>query len=319
MLIKIDNCENFGSQDIISKLVKNCNREKVKISDILEFFKREPYSEVFYTEDILKLLSFLDIIEIQKDFITLTKIGNRLLNKNKKDFTHDFKIILASKIFENDFVYEFLGIADISYDIHGDRYVIKSSKIPLKYFALRNLFIKLKILDRIKCTSLIIVNQPIINLLKEKNKKNSKIISLNKLKESLLRKEEYGHEAEEIVLRYELNRLKNHPNPNRIKIISDLDVSAGFDIISFKDNNSKINDLFIEVKSYSGNPYFYWSSNEIDLAKIKGEFYCLYLVNRDEIGKEGYEPQIIINPYKNIYSDSSQWLKEVMSWRFVKI
>jgi hypothetical protein len=32
-----------------------------------------------------------------------------------------------------------------------------------------------------------------------------------------------------------------------------------------KDQGSSIIDKFIEVKSYSGSPYFYWSKNEIEV------------------------------------------------------
>src|SRR3989344_6723364 len=234
MLSKIDNCESFGSIEIIAKLIRNCKREKIRISDILEFFRGESYSEVFYTEDILKLLIFLDIIRINKDFITITKIGEKLSCDTEEEFKDNFKVLLASKIFDNNFIDDFLSIENISYDVHGDRYLIKSSKILMKYFALRNLLIKLRILERIKDTSLIIVNQPILKLLKERNKKNPQTISLGKFKESLLMKEKYGHEAEEIVLKYEKDRLRNHPNAKKIKIISELDVCAGYDIISYE-------------------------------------------------------------------------------------
>jgi len=46
-------------------------------------------------------------------------------------------------------------------------------------------------------------------------------------------------------------------------------VNAGYDIQSFNDNKSIIIDKFIEVKSYEGTPYFYWSKNEVEVAKLK--------------------------------------------------
>jgi hypothetical protein len=64
---------------------------------------------------------------------------------------------------------------------------------------------------------------------------------------------------------------------------SHIDVSAGYDIASLKDQGSSIIDKFIEVKSYSGSPYFYWSKNEIEVAKQERDNYFLYLINRDEI------------------------------------
>jgi hypothetical protein len=42
---------------------------------------------------------------------------------------------------------------------------------------------------------------------------------------------------------------------------------SGFAIIT-----SMLLDKFIEVKSYSGSPYFYWSKNEIEVEKQERVF-----------------------------------------------
>lgn len=106
-----------------------------------------------------------------------------------------------------------------------------------------------------------------------------------------------GEQAEEFVLQLERLRLKNHPHLDAIKRISITNTSAGFDIQSFESNNSTCIDKYIEVKSYTGQPGFYWSINEINFAKKKGVSYCLIVVDSNKIHLDEYEPSEIRNPY----------------------
>ena len=116
-------------------------------------------------------------------------------------------------------------------------------------------------------------------------------------------------QSERFVLNYEkLERTKN-PRHNNIKIISENDVSAGYDIQSYKNDESMLLDKFIEVKSYSGSPYFYWSKNEIEVEKQERDNYFLYLINRDEMNNKNYCPTIIQNPAKNILNNQN-WKKD---------
>jgi hypothetical protein len=100
---------------------------------------------------------------------------------------------------------------------------------------------------------------------------------------------------------------------SRVKRISSIKVEAGYDIISFNSMTSNEVDRFIEVKSFSKKPEFYWSRNEIGTAEMKGSKYFLYLVDRSLIGKNDYEPQIIQDPYKNIFGDPN-WQKDPQNW-----
>ena len=124
-------------------------------------------------------------------------------------------------------------------------------------------------------------------------------------------------QSERFVLNYEkLERTKN-PRHNNIKIIPENDVSAGYDIQSYKNDESMLLDKFIEVKSYSGSPYFYWSKNEIEVAKQERDNYFLYLINRDEMNNKNYCPTIIQNPAKNILNNQN-WQKDCQTWKFEK-
>ena len=81
--------------------------------------------------------------------------------------------------------------------------------------------------------------------------------------------------------------------------------------MSFQTTSSNENDRYIEVKGYSGGtPYFYWTKNEVNVARNLAGNYFIYLVNRDQIENSDYKPEMISNPVKNIL-ESDGWDKEI--------
>ncbi len=126
-----------------------------------------------------------------------------------------------------------------------------------------------------------------------------------------------GDETEEFVLKYEQKRLANHPKIEQIKRVSRIDVCAGYDIVSFDSLESAEIDRFIEVKSYSKELGFYWSLNEIRVAKQKRKKYYLYLVNRDSLSEVDYDVLMINDPYNEIFFDNS-WDKIAQNWYIKK-
>jgi len=125
-------------------------------------------------------------------------------------------------------------------------------------------------------------------------------------------KERLGIEAEEFVFNYETNRLQN----KNVFLISKEYANEGYDIASFNTPNETVFSRFIEVKSYRGESiYFHWSKNEINSAKIYREKYWLYLVNRDSMRNKDYIPEMIQNPYENVFLKEN-WKREASSWKF---
>jgi Domain of unknown function (DUF3883) len=105
-----------------------------------------------------------------------------------------------------------------------------------------------------------------------------------------------GEEAEKKVYEFEkerLNKLGRHSLAERVQLISKEYVNAGFDVVSFNGEYSEP-DRFIEVKTFSNDGLFYWSKNEVEVAKLLKEKYWLYIVNFSD--GEG-EILIIQNPY----------------------
>jgi hypothetical protein len=195
--------------------------------------------------------------------------------------------------------------------------------IPLKYYPIRNFFLRAGFVHQSELSqNLLIINgdfneifEKVINVLKVRLFIGSqgRLFTYRQLQESLALREEYGQLAEDFVLAYELRRLSEHPFRSKIKQISTIDVSAGYDIASFISVESSFIDKFIEVKSFSINPSFYWSKNEIDTAQKLGDHYFLYLVDRSQYRDEDYEPQMIQNPYNSIFR-SMDWNKDPNDW-----
>jgi len=145
-----------------------------------------------------------------------------------------------------------------------------------------------------------------------------RMLSLKELKGLQNRKNRHGEGAEVFILKIEKQKFKTHILVNAIEQISHIDATAGYDISSLKSQNSSIIDKFIEVKSYSGKPYFYWSRNEMKVAKQEKDNYFLYLVNRDEMGSNNYQPTIIQNPCKYILNNSD-WKRGCQNWKFENV
>jgi hypothetical protein len=106
-----------------------------------------------------------------------------------------------------------------------------------------------------------------------------------------------GAEAEEFMLQREKCRLSNHPASHAIKRISLFNVSAGFDIQSFSDEDQVALNRFLEVKSYRKLSGFFWSTGEIRAAAELKEMYSLVLVDMARAADTNYVPAEIRNPY----------------------
>ena len=102
-----------------------------------------------------------------------------------------------------------------------------------------------------------------------------------------------------------------------VRIISEVDVTAGYDIVSFNSPQSQEPDRFIEVKAVS-NSGFHWSKNEYEIAKLHGEKYFLYLIDLSKTADAEYNPVIITNPALTVM-DSPDWLIEPESYYIRKI
>jgi len=196
--------------------------------------------------------------------------------------------------------------ADIfQYDLSERFYILSREKIPLAFTILRDILVNLSffIIKRTMEKTLFLVNPKCETVLIKIFAEAQNKLKLEQLRRTLEDQAKLGEAAEIFVMEYEAKRL-NWRLPKRI---SEIDVSAGYDIMSYESCASTTFDRFIEVKAVGESRSFHWSSNEIEKAKLLGERYYLYLVNMRK-----REPTIIQNPIE--LTNSSDWIFEAESY-----
>ena len=243
--------------------------------------------------------------------------GNKITKKPKLNaiLTEDSQIVNAFKNKYIDFVIheDILRFRSMSYNDTTDEYLIPCNSIRIKHSCYRNLLLSLGVLA-ISGSQFYSVSEELKTKLETKEIRRK--ITQEQLLSQLEKQQEQGEEGELFVLNFEKKRLINHPKIDRVKRISPFDVSAGYDIVSFMDDDSTSIDRYIEVKTYIGNVHFHWSQNEMDKAKIYREHYFVYLVDYDAISEKSYCPIIIQDPIE-FFKITPGWIIEPDSF-FIK-
>lgn len=137
-----------------------------------------------------------------------------------------------------------------------------------------------------------------------------KLWSPDDFEEYMKEREKIGEIAEELMIEFEKNRLKNlgcRVEALCIRRISKLKVNAGYDVDSFDGGTANLNyDRFIEIKgSKNSKVIFYWSDNEIKIARELGEKYWIYFQGGIQTltKKCKNKPLLFQNPIKTILED----------------
>ena len=216
----------------------------------------------------------------------------------------DFVSFFIEKIIDLAIKEDIISFDTITYDIQIDRFWIAKKCIKLKYAFLRNLFIIFNLFEKRTSSSYFISGSLVQRLRPSIHQKRK--VSQKELIAQIEQNAVQGEAGELFVLSYERNRLKLRNDLDLIKQVSIFDVKAGYDVISFDSNTSEHLDRLIEVKTYVGKPHFHWSSNELNVAKLKGNQYYLYLISYNDMKTIGYEPIIIKNPVK-FFEENTNW------------
>ena len=296
--------------------------DKEQISKIIDLLKggeslpKSNFHTIGISKGAIELLRFLEIIEETNGRIKLLKTGS-----NEKISFLVFQSLFL-KLSKERKLHEFINARNIFYD--DGQIFVKNNLIPLHFSSIRNLLINFDLFqkDELIKSQFIIASsyqewfQKNVTPLIEVSQLNDR--PLNGFLEHQKQQEELGKQAEKFVLEYEKRQRINHPNVENIKIISEHDVGAGYDIQSYASDDSLLLDKFIEVKSYQNEPSFYWSANEVKTAKKEREQYYLYLVDRGSIGDKSYHPIQIKNPDQTLFS-STEWTHESDGYLFKKI
>lgn len=132
------------------------------------------------------------------------------------------------------------------------------------------------------------------------------------LEHELDRKNEIGLAAELLIVSYEKSRI-GQSMENKVVHISHKNVSAGYDIRSATiEDDGSVSPRFIEVKAVPSKSYkFYWSRNEVNVARVLGHWYWLYLLPIDQHAHFDLERlRMLSNPCVSLLSDPDHWSYE---------
>ncbi len=312
----------YPYKNILLQIIKSSSVKNFKLDDYfsykyillkVKFFQAIPLTS--YSVGI-----FSDT-EVNKNYILLY---DSIYNEMFIDYTNDeFIITIDKKYFKNDITnyldtsIDKIHIPEIIYpeertqsnETEFDKYLksIKEKKLNLCTNIERNV----RKLDKID-----IVRKN----LAEENKDNagitkdiiSSLITLSKyeLDEILQRMEEVGRIGEEMVVKYEKQKLEYLGLINESKLVkkvSEENVTLGFDVQSYEAYKDGSKSIFIEVKTTEGNrKEFYISKNELDEAGEKGEDYYIYRI-RNIVENKKFQIGIIKNPFKIFNEDKDNF------------
>ncbi len=311
MLIELRRCNSIGNIDgllfLISIITK---KEKVSRTEIRNRCTLEHGISV-NCPGAIAFLEYLDLVETTRESVIPHETLNELSKKEHESILRDLIKLCVNHLIED-------GIFDddaTGFDTEKGHLCVKRSAFPLAYAAIRNFMTATGALGKAEHGEMCVSDsyeKDFTTQIRSRRKK----FTLEQLLKQQENQSKRGLDAEEFVLNLEKSRLPG--KAIKIKRISDFDVAAGYDIVSFQTEQSHRYDYFIEVKCYIGSAHFYWSENESDVARIKGDNYILCLVDYARIAEPEYQPEYIKNPYEYIFSNN-QWLVNTASYKIQRI
>lgn len=311
MLTELKRCNSIGNVDGILFLVSiMAGKERISRDEIRNRCALEN-SITLNCPGAVAFFEYLRLVDTTSDTVMPLPELDTLAAKSNGEIIEQLAAMSINRLVEE-------GIFDkdaTGFDAEKGHLTIKRSAFPLAYAAVRNFLTMAGALDKEENGEICVAGNYESDWTEQLRNRRKKFTL-----EQLLKQQEdqsrRGLEAEEFVLGLEKKRLPELAQ--KIKRISDFDVAAGYDIVSYENNGSEQYDRFIEVKCYMGSPHFFWSENESDVARIKADKYILCLVDYLRMGEPGYQPEFIRNPYEAIF-DSDEWLVNASSYRIQKI
>lgn len=178
----------------------------------------------------------------------------------------------------------------------------------------RNLLISLGIVRYDESADVYIVSAQDYEVVFEQTGSSHKRLSLKALQAIQAKNERIGGRAEEIVIKFEKERLSSYPDlVKRITHTAEIDVTAGYDIESFEAGN-EVTKRFIEVKAVS--PYdfgFQWSIGEVRAAKYLQGQYFLYLLPVIN-GEPSIEDALVVQDPATKFAGSKEWNMDISGY-----
>ena len=152
----------------------------------------------------------------------------------------------------------------------------------------------------------IISDNKLLDLFKNKE------FSPEQLQNVLENRNKIGLEAEKLVVKYEIEKIKSLNQGLKIDHVALRDVSAGYDIKSYEIDGVNYKEIFIEVKAVSKSNYkFHLSVQENQTANKYLDRYYLYLLPVDHSNPEKFDYDKLLrinNINKSIIQNLKNWI-----------
>ena len=314
MLDELKNLNYHGGKDgLLFFLCDVIGNSQIKVHDAEVICAHASGKRYLSVRDLIEHCLAFGWIHLEEDAISVVpSIGEMLHDKdvlNTKLVTSSVNLLFSEGVFDSTM---------FSYDSLQCSFSFKNELFPLSLSSVRNVLISQHFLLPLRDAqgSRFYISSDYEILIAKHCKAKRKLMSLEKLKEQLENNERAGEIAELFVVEYEKRRL-GIADGTKVKRISDIDVSAGYDIVSVNTPEAVVSNRFIEVKAISTTAFF-WSKNEYAVAKLLGTNYYLYLVDLTKISDNGYSPEIVNNPAQEIM-ENCQWLIEPQSYHIQKV
>ena len=314
MLDELKNLKYHGGKDgLLFFICDVIGHNGITLRDAEVICSHAPGKRQLSIEDLVNYCLTLGWIKKEEDILTILPNLEPFLGD--KDELNDS---LINSTVEQLFQRGIVNQAMFSYDSVQCNYIFKNELLPLTFSCVRNVLISQGFLvpQRDPQGTRFYIAPVYDNLIAKHCKTMRKQLTLEMLKKQLEDNENSGEKAELFVLEFEKKRI-GIPLCENIKRISEIDVSAGYDIVSFDSSESLEPDRFIEVKAISSSGFF-WSKNEYEIAKLKGDAYYLYLVELSKVDEPGYIPEIIQNPTMSVMK-SERWFVETQTFHIKRV
>lgn len=296
-------------EDLIYFLQYIIGNNSISLEDIRVLCSHAPAGYQLRADFLVTYCACFGWIVQDEEITTSLEIRNFL---NDKERLNRYMVESSlSTLFSNKILFADMFV----YDMEKCQVLFRNELLPLSYAHIRNVLVSQEffVVEREECKTMFGVHPDFEKILAKFCKKSSNALTLEQLKARLEANSISGAKAEAFVLEYEKRRIHNPLLQKQIKQVSELDVCAGYDIISYKSDASTSYDCFIEVKAISRTLDFYWSKNELEVAMLLGEQYYLYLVDLNKIHLENYSPIIIPNPAIAVMK-AEDWFVEPQSY-----
>ncbi len=261
-------------------------------------------------DSVLNYCKYAGLVQIKGKNVTISTLGQKFLNANKERY---FEINEAQKQLVTERII-FLGPwsnharelfnsfslnqLTEAYELSmGDSSLSKNQSASIHFFKHLGILQEGKFVIQVEKKYSELVYQLTAD---------GKVMSEQQLEKILMENRKLGARAENVVVEFEKKRLRKLGKPMQaelVKRISTINVAAGYDIESFDGTTDDIfPNRFIEVKATTGDLlHFYWSINEMNVAKKKKNRYWIYMMtNFKEDNPYDTVPILIQNPEYSI-------------------